>query len=200
MRWPAVVTALRAKLRELGGFLRRQTRQQRLLREIGGFPDLHVAAVAVDDLILRPLDRLVEQFEISHLRNVFDHQAERVPGRGITFDAGQDHCRLTRRQLTEDVGQQACRAPGDIRNAAQIEDEDLRWRTLAEPARNIVDGGKGERADEFDDPNILTVLLENLLFVRLPASPGGNVGYVVVGDNTGSHIAAAVEHMQIEVG
>ena len=62
----------------------------------------------------------------------------------------------------------------------------------------MVDGGKVERADQFDHPDIAVALVQDLLLVRLAAAARRNTEDVVVGDDAGADVGAAVEHVQVE--
>ncbi len=63
---------------------------------------------------------------------------------------------------------------------------------------DVIDRCEVERADQFEDANIGLPLLENLLLMGLTAAAGRYVGDVVVGDNAGPHIRAAIEHVKVE--
>ena len=71
---------------------------------------------------------------------------------------------------------------------------------FAKLPRYIVDGGKSQRADQFDDAHFVVALFEDLLVARLAAPSRGDAADVVIGDDRGAHVAGAVEHMQTEMG
>ena len=70
--------------------------------------------------------------------------------------------------------------------------------SLGQPARDVVDSREVQRADQFDDADVAVVLVEHLLFMRLTAAARRDAEHVVIGDDAGAHIGAAVEHVQIE--
>ena len=57
----------RAERGEVGQFLFRQARQQRLLGQFGGLVEIDRAAIAIDDLVLGPFDRGIEQIEVADI-------------------------------------------------------------------------------------------------------------------------------------
>ena len=75
------------------------------------------------------------------------------------------------RQFAKTFGQQAGAGAGHRRDPAQVEDDELRTRLARELARNIIDIGKGQRAHQFDDADVLMMGGEDFLFMRPPAAP-----------------------------
>ena len=74
-------------------------------------------------------------------------------------------------ELAEFLGEQAGAGAGHGRDAAQVEDDELRARLGCELARDVIDIGKRQRADQFDDADVLVMRGEDVLFVRAPAAP-----------------------------
>ena len=72
-------------------------------------------------------------------------------------------------QFAELLGEQAGAGAGHGRDAAQVEDDELRARLGGELARDVIDIGERQRADQLDDADVLMVRGEDVLFVRAAA-------------------------------
>ena len=180
---PRLIGPDRAERGELGEFLRRQSRQQRLLGKLGRLVEVDRAAVAVDDLVLGPFDRGVEQMEVAQVRDALGPFAHDLPVRGRTLDAGQDHRDVEVREFAEILGEQAGAGARHRRDAAQVENDELRARLGRKLARDVIDIGKRQRADQFDDADVLMMRGEDFLLMRPPAAPRRALADVVVGDD-----------------
>ena len=72
----------------------------------------------------------------------------------IPLDAGQDHGDAVGRQFAEFLGHQAGAGAGHRGHPAQVEDDELRAGFCRELTRHVIDVGKRQRADQFDDADI----------------------------------------------
>src|SRR6476646_7109807 len=88
---------------------------------------------------------------------------------------------------------------GQIRHPPKIQNEQRCVRRFAgQPPRHIVDRREVQCANQFDHSDIVVPLVQYLLLVGLAATARRDAEYVVVGDDAGADIGAAVEHMQVE--
>ncbi len=75
------------------------------------------------------------------------------------------------REFAEFLGEQAGAGAGHGRDAAQVEDDELRPRLGRDLTRDVIDIGERQRADQLDDANVLAMRGEDVLFVRAPHAP-----------------------------
>ncbi len=155
------------------------------------------AAMAVDHLVFGPFDRGVEQIEVAQIGEAFCLFFDQFPICGSTPDAGQDHRDMERCQFLEFLGQQADAGARHRRDAAQVEDDELRARLGRELPGDVIDVGEGQRAHQLDDAYGLMVGGENVPLMRAAAAPRRALADIVVGDDAVARIVAAVEHVQI---
>ncbi len=101
------------------------------------------------------------------------------------------------REFAEFLGEQAGAGAGHGRDAAQVEDDELRPRLGRDLPRDVIDIGERQRADQLDDANVLVMRGEDVLFVCAPHAPRRAVADVVIGDDAVARVVAAVEHMQV---
>ena len=88
---------------------------------------------------------------------------------------------------------------GQVRHAAEIEYQQWRARRLArQPARDVVDCREIQRPDQLDHADVAVVLVKDLLFMWLAAAARRYAEYIVIRDDAGADIGAAVEHVEIE--
>ena len=97
----------------------------------------------------------------------------------------------------ERFGDQAGAGAGHRGDAAQVEDDELRARLCCEPARDVVDIGEGQRADQLDDAHLLVMRGEDLLLLRAADAARRVLADIVVGDDAVARVVAAVEHVQV---
>jgi hypothetical protein len=163
------------------------------------FLGVRKAAVAIDDLILGPFDRFIEQREAPQPLRLGGSIANGGPYSRRRLEAGQDRGDAGVAEDGEVLAQQLRACLREIRHAAEIEDQQRCVRRLAgEAPCHVVDGCEIERPDKLDDANVAVVLVEDLLLVRLAAAAGGYPVEIVIRDDAGANIGVAVEHMQIE--
>ncbi len=180
-------------------FLGAQVRQQRLFIEVSGLGRVGESTVPVDHLILGPLDGFIQQRELPDLLLFVDVGEKRFQDIRAGLKACQDHRDTDVFENRNIFCEQTWARSGHIRHPPEIQNEQGSVRFgLGKPARDIIDGGKVECPDEFDDANIGPPLLQDLLLMGLAAAAGGNAGNVVVGNDAGADVGAAIEHMQIE--
>ena len=70
---------------------------------------------------------------------------------------------------------------------------------LHQTTRQIFDGPERQGAGEFVNVAVGMVLVENFLLERLPVAARGDAANVVFGNDAVSHVATAIEQVQIEV-
>jgi hypothetical protein len=82
----------------------------------------------------------------------------------------------------------------------KIKYDELRLRLpLHQATRQILDGPERQGAGQLVNVAVGMMLVENFLLVRLPVAARGDAANVVFGNDAVSHIAAAIEQVQIEV-
>src|ERR1700732_2150259 len=101
------------------------------------------------------------------------------------------------RKLPEFFREQAGAGAGHRRDPAQVEDDELRTRLGRELPRDVVDIGKGQRADELDNADVLMMRGEDLLLMWPADAARRALADGVVGDDAVARIFRAVEHMQV---
>ncbi len=69
--------------------------------------------------------------------------------------------------------------------------------SASEPARDVVDIGERQRADQFDHAHLLVVRGQDLLLLRSAHPPRRVLADVVIGDDAVAGVVAAVEHVQV---
>ncbi len=84
--------------------------------------------MAVDDLVLGPFDRSIEQIEIPHVRDAAGPFADDLPFPRRAFHAGKDHRDAMRRQLAELFRDETGAGARQRRDTAQVKDHELRAR------------------------------------------------------------------------
>src|SRR5207244_2955875 len=110
-----------------------------------------------------------------------------------SLHAGEDHRDVVRSEFVEFLGDQPRARPCQRGDAVQVEDDELRARPRGQLARDVVDVGKGQRANELDDADLLVMAGQNVALARPAAAPRRILADRVVGDDAGPRIVAAVE-------
>ena len=187
----------RSERGEIGQFLVRQSRQQRLFGEFGRLEEIDRAAVTIDHLVFRPFDGGIEQIVVADVAEAFRPFPDHLPFRRRPPDAGQDHGDVVGGEFAEFLGEQAGAGAGHGRDAAQVENDELRPRLGRDLTRDVIDIGKRQRAHQFDHADVLVMRGEDVLFVRAPHAPRRAVADIVIGDDAVARVVAAVEHMQV---